>query len=278
MARALLHRHAQSIGVLFGVVQPASIFSNEYATGLLQGIIEAAAETGYSVTIFTEPWVNAAQSAMRYRDGRTDGVLIVAPPGDCLTVVAGEGPAHGIPSVDIDNEEGARLAIDHLLQLGHRRIAHITGNMNMPSAKGRRTVFLNMMQDAGIEVRPEYIVAGRYNGETAAEAIAELMSLDKPPTAIFAGNDTIAVAAINALREHGLSIPSDISIVGFDDMPISRLLTPPLTTVRQPLIEIGKCAIRLLIELAEGRPVDPTERLIAPELVVRGTTDRPASQ
>jgi LacI family transcriptional regulator len=276
--------------VLFGVVQPTSIFSNEYATGLLQGIMEEAAETGYSVTIFTEPWVDAAQSAMRYRDGRTDGVLIVAPPGDCdilpglaplglsLTVVAGAGPEYGFPSVDIDNEEGARLVLDHLLKLGHRRIAHITGNMNMPSAQGRRRVFEAMMAEPGITVRPEYIIPGRYNGETAAGAVASLLALDEPPTAIFAGNDTIAVAAINALRERNISIPNDISIVGFDDMPISRLLTPPLTTVQQPLIQIGRCATRLLIDQVEGREVEPIERLIAPELVVRGTTGRPPSQ
>lgn len=284
MARGLVHRRMQTLGVFFGVVEPSIIIMNPYASTLLQGVLKVAAESAYRVTIFTEPWQDAATSALRFRDGRTDGVLVIAPPLDIdllpglaslglsLSVIAAPGERYGIPAVDVDNAKGIRLAVEHLIGLEHHRIAHITGNPNMASVPVRRDTFCATMNAAGCPVPDEYLIASRYDGRGVEEALKGLLSLAAPPTAIIAGNDTLAIGALLAARNLGVRIPEDLSIVGFDDAPAGAFLTPPLTTVRQPLLEIGELATRLLIQQIEGETVPVTAHLLEPELVVRGST------
>ncbi len=284
MARALVRRRMHTIGILFGVVDAEGVVTNPYAAGVLQGTLAAAAEAGYCVTIFTEPWRGEPGTATRYRDGRTDGILVVAPPvnspivpelaslGLSLTVISYPVENCGVPSVDVDNYAGGRLATEHLLQLGHTRIAHLTGNPDMLSVPARREAYCAALQSAGIAIRPEYLVATRYDGQTVDAAVRALMALPEPPTALFAGNDTIAIAAMQTAQKMGIAIPDELSLVGFDDVPAASLVTPPLTSVHQPLQEISATATRLLIAQIEGETVEPSQRLIAPRLVLRGST------
>jgi LacI family transcriptional regulator len=281
MARGLMHQRMNTIGVLFGVVEPAVVLTNPYSTAVLQGILAAASPLRLNVTIFSEPWIDTATSAARFRDGRTDGVIAVAPVagsdmiaglverGVPVVAIAHTCDTLGVPSVDVDNEAGIRLATEHLLGLGHRKIAHLTGDEDMVSVPPRRAAFLATMTAAGIDVPPTYIERCSYNGSGAAEAVRALMALPEPPTAIVAGNDSIALGALGAARDLGLKLPQDLSIVGFDDAPSSALVTPALTTVRQPLLDIGAEALRLLVALIEGESVPSVTHLKPPELVVR---------
>jgi len=284
MARGLMRQRMNTIGVLFGVVDPAVVLTNPYSIGVLQGVLCAASPLRLNVTIFSEPWIDTETSAARFRDGRTDGVIAVAPVagsdliaglserGVPVVAIAHACDALGVPSVDVDNAAGIRLATEHLLSLGHRKIAHLSGDEDMVSVPPRRAAFRATMAAAGLAVPSDYLKSCCYDGRKAGDAVRELMARPEPPTAIVAGNDSIAIGALAAARERGLALPGDLSIVGFDDAPSAALVTPALTTIRQPLLEIGAEALRLLVALIEGEPVDPVTHLRAPELVVRDST------
>jgi LacI family transcriptional regulator len=284
LARALARRRVHTLGVLFGRVEPA-IVTNEYFTGILQGVMTEAAARGYNVTLFTRPWEDAARSAPLLNDGRTDGALVIAPLKGTdvveglarldlplVVVSAAPAPATSIPFVDVDNELGARLATEHLLSLGHKRIAHLMGEEAQPSVPARRGGFRAAMDRAGIEVPPADLVSSRYNVEGGYEAMRRLLALPQPPTAIVAGNDALALGAMSAAREFGVAVPDQLSVVGFDDIASARLVTPPLTTVRQPLAEMGAEATRLLIAQIEKEPIDRLACCVEPELILRGST------
>jgi LacI family transcriptional regulator len=274
-----------TLGVLFGAVEPG-VVTNSYAVGVLEGVFLAAAESGHSITLFTQPWVSAEQSTAPFRDRRTDGFLMIAPLTDSdmlpalarlelpLVVISPAGTAEGIPSVDVDNVLGARLATEHLLSLGHTHIAHVTGNANQPSVPPRREGFLAAMAAAGIPGAAEHVVTSAYNPRIGYETVRRLLTGPDPPSAIFAGNDVLALAALDAARDLGIPVPERLSIVGFDDIPAASLVTPPLTTVRQPLTEIGRQATRLLVARVNGEPVPARAHLEEPALVVRGSTAR----
>lgn len=282
VARGLARQRTRTIGILFGVVESSAIVINAYSAAILQAVLAEAAETGYDVTHLTAPWRGAAESLRAFRDGRTDGNVIVAPPFDSdilpalvslgLPLVAVSAPPSGVPSVDVDDAAGARLAMGHLLSLGHRRIAHICGPLNLPSALVRREGYALALREAGIALQEEYLVPGSYRPEEGYAATRRLLALPEPPTAIFAANDEIALGVLEAAREMGVSIPGRLSLVGVDDRPVSALLTPPLTTVRQPFEEIGRRATRLLVEAIGGASPAATAELFLPHLVVRGST------
>jgi len=291
-ARRLAGRQMHTVGVLFGYVE-TEILTNPYAATVLQGILSAAAEARYNVTLFTLPWEGAETSAVEFRDGRTDGVLVVAPltisdmisglTAQEIPVVSVSGPSQvpGVPFVDVDNHRGARLATEYLLSLGHTRIAHISGHPDHADVLVRRSVFLQTMADAGIPVPPAYVPEGTYHWPHAREIVRTLLSRSDRPTAIFAGNDTLAIHCLEVARMVGLRVPEELSIIGFDDLPMAALVSPQLTTIRQPLIEIGARATRLLIRLIAAKedergplPIDLAGDdgiLLQPELIIRGS-------
>lgn len=289
MARGLVRRNLQTIGVLFGNVEPA-IVTNAYAATVLQGVLEAAADLDYNVIFFTAPWQGAARSAARFRDKRTDGILVIAPLQDSdmvlglaalgipLIVVSAPCPAQGVACVDVDNEKGGRLAASHLLGLGHTRIAHLTGEPNFASVPARLAGFRATLVAAGVPVRSEYVVQASYAPDEGLEGALRLLSLSSPPTAIFAGNDMLALRTLEAARLKGFAVPHQLSLVGFDDIPAAALVTPGLTTVRQPLARIGELATRLLVARVENPNDAPpaATHVQEPELVVRGSTAPPS--
>jgi DNA-binding LacI/PurR family transcriptional regulator len=287
LARGLSSRRTNTLGVLFCRVEPA-IVTNEYGTALLQGVLGVASESGFNVTLFTHPWEDAGTSARGYNDGRCDGVIIIAPLlgsdvvkglsalGLSLVVVSSSmEPGSGIPWVDVDNVAGARLGIRHLISLGHTRIAHLTGEDSQPSVPGRRQGYLQTMHEAGLPVPPGYLAASSYDVRAGYHSTRALLSLPERPSALFAGNDGIALGALEAARDMGVGVPAQFSIVGFDDVRTASLVTPALTTVRQPLVAIGETATRLLVAAVRGHRVPRTDHRTSPELVVRATTAPP---
>lgn len=286
MARGLVQKRMYNVGVLMTGIE-ASIVSNYYASGILCGICAEANAQQYDVQLHTRKWENADVSAPYYRDRRTDGTLIIAPrigtdtvsglnALDILTVVvSAPTTVPGVPSVDVDNAAGARLAAEHLLALGHTRIAHLMGGHNQYSVVERRDAFLATLYQAGVPVEPHYMV-GDSNGYDSAYATAcALLRLPIPPTAIFATNDYLAVAVLQAAQDCGVAVPEQLSVVGFDDYPESSRTTPPLTTIRHPLWEVGRYATQLLIARISGEPVETLSHLLAPELILRATTGPP---
>jgi LacI family transcriptional regulator len=181
-----------------------------------------------------------------------------------------------LASVDVENREGAREAVAHLIQLGHRRIGIVNGQLEMEPGQARRDGYKQALLEAGFGIDPKLMVEGRFSESVAYQAALQLLDLTDPPTAIFVASDGMATGVLRAIHYRGLRVPEDVAIVGFDDLPLAQHTTPPLTTVRQPVSEMSAAAVRLLIEQIRGEgPVTPV-RLPA-HLVVRqssgGRTD-----
>lgn len=293
VARSLASRKTYCLGVQFGILEPTKAIGNSYATALLQGIMGEAEKHHYNVLLFTETWVNAAKSAPAFRDRRTDGVILIAPLTDTdmlsalsalpLSLVAvspdpAECPVH-VPSVDVDNAHGVFLSVQHLVERGHTRIAHITGNPNVASVIERRQAFLEAMKTFKLTVPDDFVITATYDATTVPKLLPELLARPDPPTAIVAGNDNLALAIISTCRAKNVRVPEDLSVVGFDDTPLACQVNPALTTIRQPLVEIGTEAVRLLLAEInserepeeEARPVHLPCRL-QPELIIREST------
>ena len=286
VARSLARRCTNTLGVFVGVVDSVTALANPYASAILQGIVTRASRSGYDILLYTEPWQGAARSAARFRDRRSDGVVLVAPLMDTdivsalaaldLPIVAiSAAPEHtpsGTASVDVDNALGIKLAVEHLWSLGHQHIAHLTGEENVASVPIRRSAFQAEMAERGMAVSPEYMVGGTYDGHAVAESLRALFALPQPPTAIVAGNDNIAIAVMETARELGISVPQQLSVIGFDGISAASQVTPKLTTLSQPLQAIGESAADLLMARLNNEQRDTNLVLLPPELIVREST------
>ena len=288
VARGLAKKRMNTLGILFDNVGSEMAVWHPYTSGILQGVLSASAQAGYNVTIFTELWQSAEKSLPKLRDQRTDGILIVAPPADTdilpslrsagsrVVTISSESGPFGIPSVDVDNALGITLAVEHLREMGHTRVAFLGGEPNMVSAVIRETAFREALHSSGVRVVPEYVATASYqHAELAYRQAQYLLTLPLPPTAVVAGNDQIAMGVLDAAQALGVAVPERLSVVGFDDIPDVARLSVPLTTVRQPFSEIGTAATRLLLRLLSGEAVSTETRLVAPTLTVRTTTAPP---
>ncbi len=276
-----LRRHSTKvIGILVAEFEP-------FSTEILKGIASATVGTGYELLAYSG---NASRDQVGWerrslsRLGGTliDGAVLVTPTevvtDATIPMVAVDphaGPT-GPSTIDSDNVGGARAATMHLLELGHRRIAHVRGRKDLESARLREQGFREALADAHVPLDENLVRYGGYRAEETTEAARELLTLPERPTAIFAANDLSAIRIVEIAHELGLRVPEDLSVVGFDNIPESASCTPPLTTIAQPLQQMGADAVRLLIEIIAG--TRSTEHLHLPsELIVRGSTG-PAPQ
>ena len=275
-ARSLRSHRTNVIGVLVAEFEP-------FSTELLKGVSSAIDETGYELLAYSGGHHGRSvgwerRSLSRLGGTLIDGAILVTPtvvsaPAE-IPVVAVDphtGPA-GFPTVDADNAAGAVAATEHLLALGHRRIALLGGREDLESARLREQGFRHAMAAAGVPVDPELVRVGGYRPETASAPAHELLSLPDRPTAVFAANDISAIRTIEVAHELGLRVPQDVSVVGFDNVPESVLCDPSLTTVAQPLHDIGATAVRMLVELLAGREPTPGHVCLPTRLVVRDST------
>jgi LacI family transcriptional regulator len=221
-------------------------------------------------------------------NGLTDGLLMVLPMapeayvdsirrrGFPFILIDHEGLDREGPSVGATNREGAKAAYQYLLELGHRRIGVITGNMEMDCARERLAGCDEALAEAGLPHIPELVKTGDFHRPLAYNLTLELLRLPDPPTAIFAANDVSAFGVMDAIRTSGLTVGDDISVIGFDDIPDAQWTQPPLTTVRQPMREMGKRATRMLLESISNPDVPQVRVELPTELIARDTC-RPAS-
>jgi LacI family transcriptional regulator len=170
-----------------------------------------------------------------------------------------------------DNIGGARLAVRHLHALGHTRIAAIAGPRNTKPGADRTLGFRAEMRELGLKIPRGYEIEGDFCPESGERAMQSMLRLAEPPTAVFAAADMMAVGAIQTMRAAGLSVPDDLAIVGFDDLPFAAYLSPPLTTIRQDMVGIGLAAGRALVEQIENPDVTPPVLTLPVELVVRAS-------
>ena len=283
-ARGLSAGRTGLVGLLVPLVFP------QYFSFILAGAAEALAEQDLRVVLSPTGHVHEREVTLldRLMHGLTDGALIVLPEesseelerfldqGYRFVVIDPRLPLdERIPSVSAAHTSGAHLAMAHLLELGHRRIASITGPRGWVATEDRRRGYHAALAAAGILPSPELEVEADFEIGGGIDAAGSLLDLPEPPTAIFAFNDNIAIGTIQAARARGVRVPEDLSVVGFDDIEHATIVTPALTTVRQPLAEMGRTAVSLLIRLLERQSFETLRVELGTRLVVRESTAPP---
>ncbi|MEV6633228.1 LacI family DNA-binding transcriptional regulator [Actinoplanes sp. NPDC051470] len=260
-----------------------------WAVELIRGVEEVthAAGVGTVISAVHRRSTSTRQWLQNLRSRASDGVIFVlSGPGVAHTELQRLGipvvmvdPAgnagNDVPTIGATNWAGGRSATEHLASLGHRRIALIAGPKDLLCSRARLDGYRAALEEAGLDYQA--IVQGDFQHRSGFEGAAELLDRPDRPTAIFAASDTMALGAYEACRLRGLRIPDDISIAGFDDLPESRWASPPLTTVRQPLAEMGALAARTALRLARGEHIEVPRVELVTELVVRDSTARPTS-
>jgi LacI family transcriptional regulator len=177
-----------------------------------------------------------------------------------------------LPTVESDSFGGARNATAFLIGLGHRRIAFVAGRPDLRSSSLRDAGYRRALGEAGIPFDPSLVAVGRYEHDTVREVALPLLRRPDRPTAVFAANDISAIAVIEVAAELGLDVPRDLSVVGFDDIRFARFVDPPLTTIAQPMRDIGEASVRLLLDILHGRITTPQSITLPHTLIIRSTT------
>lgn len=174
-----------------------------------------------------------------------------------------------IPTVSIDNISGARKLTEHLINAGHKKIAYISGPMNVILSRDRLRGFQQAMAQYDLPVDPSYIQEGDYEIESGYNQMVKLLALEDPPTAVFVFNDEMALGTIKAVQDHGLKVPEDIAVVGFDNLKMATIFSPRMTTIDQPKYEIGQRATNMLLTLMKGGSLEKKKIVLKDELIIR---------
>lgn len=292
---AVLHRHGFTLRPrrrrATGMIDVRIVdLEGTWSEAVVRGAVTGARRLGLDVVLAVEPDPDDCSSWVRHALERgTDGLVSVVAVPDAearraladsetplVVVDPRQRPPEGMLSVSATNFQGGLEATAHLLALGHRRIATITGALEQDNAIARLAGYRAALLQARVEVDDDLVVDGPYGVTAGYDGVQRLLELADPPTAIFASSDDTALGALHALRERGLSVPHDVSLVGFDDLPVAPWIDPPLTTVRQPLAEMGATAVDLVHRARSGTGHTLRTEL-ATSLVVRESAMAPSA-
>jgi LacI family transcriptional regulator len=277
VAQSLRNHRTNVIGILVADLEP-------FSTELLKGAADAIRASGFELVVYSAGghagghvgWERRYLS--RLSGTLIDGAILVTPTvvdvnyGAPIVAIDPHTGQSGLPTIDSDNLRGGQLATEHLLELGHRRIAVLTGRPDLQSAQLREQGYRQALAAAGVAAEEDLVVLGDYDAAVSVRRARQLLTASDPPTAVFAANDVSAIATIEAATGLGLRVPDDLSVVGFDNIPESALCSPPLTTVNQPIRQMGEQSIHLLIKLMRGEAHETTHITLPTNLVVRQTT------
>ena len=266
-----------------------------YAQAILEGVVDGGLVDGVSVVVSVRPrylqrgdarpaeWIRELNRRRRsavidvsddVREGDLSAIGRARVP--LVMVDPLSAPRRDVASIGTTNFSGGMAAAQHLLGLGHTRIAYLGAKPSYLFDRARQHGYRAALEAAGVSVGEGYVRGGGYSYESGVAGGSALLDLPERPTAIFAATDESAAGVIEAARVRGLRVPEDLSLVGFDDAPVARVLSPPLTTIRQPLREMGRVALRTALRLAAGDELDSYHVELATELVVRSSTAPPA--
>lgn len=279
VARSLVRKESRIIGLIIPDI------TNPFFPALTRGVEDKARAAGYAVLLAnTDGNLALEETAFQVLlDQQIDGLIVTSVGRETANLIADAQrrlpvvvmdrtvASQQTHSVMVENVTGARRAVEHLLALGHRRIAYLGGVPGVGTEVDRMNGYTTALESAGLPVEPELIRSGHFNYEGGYLATKELLS--ERFTALFAANDVMALGAMRAINEAGLQIPDEISVVGFDDIPFAQMAFPPLTTVRQPAYEMGAVAAEMLVKIRQGQvPTCVQSRIFQPELVQREST------
>lgn len=260
--------------------------SNPYFAELIQGIEDAAFKRGYNIILcnaYDDPKKQAAYLRVLI-EKRIDGLILVASGADdeltqllghlSIPIVLVDREVAGIDAdfIQADHERGGYLATKYLLDLGHREIACVSGPTELPPSRDRVVGYLRALKEAGLKFRLDYLVRSDFTSEGGYAAFQQLLALRKPPTAIFASNDLMAIGGLCAANEARVRIPEDLSVIGYDDIALASYSTPRLTTVSQPKYQMGQLITQALLDRITGANAPPRRQLVQTDLVARQST------
>lgn len=287
--RAAASLTTKNTGLLGFVV---SDLRNPFTAEIASSLSQHARSHGYGLVLsdaMNDP-AGSIEAVEQMRAHGVDGLIVTPPESEALNAVL-VATASALPIVGIglrtdpqvtdlvtsDTRSGARAAVEHLLALGHRRIAYV-GSPSM--ASGRRGGYQDALVAAGLGDDPALVVVGELNRAAGYAALARLLALDEPPTAVFTANDAVALGVIQAAHERRMAVPDELSVIGYDDVDLAAHAVPPLTTVAQPMAEMGARAVDLLVARLRGTDPDraPQQVELPVQLVVRGSTAVPGRQ
>ncbi len=286
IARSLRLRRTKMLGLLIADVE------NSFYSAIARNVESVAKEGGYQVVL-----CNSSDDPSEEREYlklleeiRVDGLIITPTPRNrrwlerlreqdiVIVQIDRKVDRLNADAILVDNERDSASAVSHLIAAGHTRIGILTGPLDVTTAKLRLAGYRRAMKEHGIPVRPELIRAGSFRRDHAIKEAYDLLTVERPPTAIFAANNILAEAALMTLDEMGMTVPRDMSLVAFDDTPWMSMLKPPLTAVRQPVADMARSAAELLLRRLRSGPGEPTTVLFNAELVVRGSVASLARQ
>ena len=256
--------------------------SNPFFSKIVRGIESVAMKNGYKILLGdTKNDLSLEKEYLKnldqkYADGvisltaRIDSELIREISEKYNMVLACEYiDEESVPTVSIDNVEGAYKATEHLIKLGHERIAHISGPKDVILSQDRLKGYKKALHDHNLKVYDDLINTGDFSYKSGYRNMSRLLKLDKPPTAIFADSDQMAIGAIKAIKSNGLKVPDDLALVGFDNIEIASIYEPSLTTVCQPMYEIGVKAMQLLLDILEKKELENNKIKLESKLIIR---------
>ena len=287
VARSLATSSTFQIGVLSGIFGEESL-GNGYWTLLYLGIFEECIRHGYYVRLsFYSSSMTEEIHDLILNEHHLDGVICLNEEvteftlktfadNDIPLVLVGHNPKYPeISSVDVDNYDGAYKAVEHLTKLGHKHIGGMFGDQNVQETEHRMKGYKDALKDAGLEFHKDYTVVGSYSQHDGHQTMGKWLKKHPEMTAVFCASDTLAMGALLALYENDISVPSQFSVVGFDGLPISRYMIPPLTTIAQPTYGKGEKAAHLLIDKIKRKDTEVTHLNLKPELVIRKSCASP---
>jgi DNA-binding LacI/PurR family transcriptional regulator len=272
-------------GKVFGLIVPRfeDIFHSFYATEIIKGVVLAASRLKVDIMVHIserkkhEDWLTSSALSPDYIDGilfadinsdRSQLKKVLARKAPCM-VLNNSFETEPINSIAIDNENAAVEVTEYLIKLGHKNIATIAGDLSTESGKKRLEGFKSAMKSNNLRLSARNITVGHYLRSPARKAAEGLLALQDPPTAIFCASDVMAMEAIDVIKNKGLKVPEDVSIIGFDDNPLCAYSPVPLTTVWQPITEMGRLGVELLYQIITGNKKQPTKTLLKTKLIER---------
>lgn len=287
VARSLITNRTHAVGVLLPDLH------GEFFSEVIRGIDLTARRVGLHLLVSSSHSDHGELiAALRSMRGRIDGLVVMAPDvdaHDALRLVAGHFPvvvldpgsgSHDFHTISIANAQGAHAVTSHLLALGHRRIATITGPERNTDARERLEGYRGALRDARVEPCAGLEIPGDFTERSGYEAAARLLALSPRPTAVFAGNDNMAIGLMSALSDLGVQVPADLAVSGFDDIALARYVSPPLTTVHVDAFHLGERSVEMLSGILGPVPIVPlpSHELLRTRLVVRASCGAPSAE
>ncbi len=281
LAQRLQKQRTDTIGFILPTFGPR--FSDPFFSEFLAGIGSSATKYGYDILVSTQPPGDKELEVYRRKvTGRqVDGFVVVRTRcqdprisylNETSTPFVAFGRTEGdidYPFVDEDGVMGMKILVEHLVSLGHRRIAYISPPLDYTFARYRLRGVHEALAAAGLAIPEEFLLFGDLTQRSGKARAQQLLALADPPTAIIAGNDLMAFGAMSAAQQLGLRVGGDVAIAGFDDIPMAETSHPPLTTVHQPIYKIGQMLTEMLIKIIQDEPLESRQILLKPQLIVR---------